>query len=195
MPLCPRGRLACCPDSAFAGLPCENAQEMLQEVRFTFEHVCARGDRVAVLRDTSVTLKDGTHQPGIAVFDVWRVQGGQVGGCSVLLLPPACGSPVHRHACASLRQRCCHPPHPAPPHPVPCAAASLAPAQIVSGEQCWQRLLGPAGDDIPHTPREGELAELVHKALAGLQNLAAVQVRLLWQVPTSCYTASHVRLY
>lgn len=59
-----------------APAPC--AQEHLQELSFTFEDVCCRGDRVAVYRSASVVAKDGTRQPGIAVFDVWRVVGGQV---------------------------------------------------------------------------------------------------------------------
>lgn len=53
-------------------------QEHLQELSFTFEDVCCRGDRVAVYRSASVVAKDGTRQPVIAVFDVWRVVGGQV---------------------------------------------------------------------------------------------------------------------
>lgn len=55
-------------------------QEHLQELSFSFEDVCCRGDRVAVYRSASVVTRDGTHQPGIAVFDVWRVVGGQVRG-------------------------------------------------------------------------------------------------------------------
>lgn len=47
----------------------------------------------------------------------------------------------------------------------------------MSGEQCWQRLRGPAGDDIPHTPREGRLEEAVRKAIGGLHSLSEVQVR------------------
>ena len=35
---------------------------------------------------------------------------------------------------------------------------------------------GPAGDDIPFSPQEGERSEVVRVALLGLQNLGAVQV-------------------
>ncbi|PRW56398.1 hypothetical protein C2E21_4534 [Chlorella sorokiniana] len=101
-------------------------REQLQELSFSFEDVCCRGDRVAVFRSASVVAKDGTRQLGIAVFDVWRVVGGQ----------------------------------------------------IVSGEQCWQRLRGPAGDDIPHTPKEGRLEEAVRKAMLGLHKLSGVQAHL-----------------
>ncbi|KAI7843365.1 hypothetical protein COHA_003061 [Chlorella ohadii] len=101
-------------------------REHLQELSFTFEDVCCRGDRVAVFRSASVVAKDGTRQPGIAVFDVWRVVGGQ----------------------------------------------------IVSGEQCWQRLRGPAGDDIPHTAREAQLEEAVRRAVVGLHSLTEVQAHL-----------------
>lgn len=48
----------------------------------------------------------------------------------------------------------------------------------MAGEQCWQRLAGPAADDNPISPKESLAGEGVRAALEGLQKLGCIQEHL-----------------
>lgn len=73
--LCPCRPPAPPPSAAF---PRHHLQSLLAEIEFRFEDVCARGDRVAVLRRAKAVTKDGRVQPQLVVIDVWHVHGGKV---------------------------------------------------------------------------------------------------------------------
>ena len=134
--------------------------------------------QVAGVRCAHVTGRDGSQQPKMIVVDVWRLQGGQVGRHARTAVSQA----VRRSwlaACMSAfsmvqvkgaaRNVCCRAGHSIAEWTRALCVRPCSHAQVVSANQCWQLMRGPAGDDIEITPEEGRTAELVRTALAALQ--------------------------